>query len=92
MKRSLFVPFAVLVVLAVLMTSNATCQALNPYLPHNAIAAQPPLPYYQGVIPNISRTYYDPCPSCGPVSKQFPDLPPVQQPFPGIHGIPVPVP
>lgn len=68
---------------------------INPYLPHNAIAADPPTPYWlidMVDIPKCSSKYYDPCPSCVSPASQFPDLTPVQQPFPGPFGIPVPVP
>jgi hypothetical protein len=83
---------ALLIALFVSAPTDAPCQMLNPYLPHNAVVAQPPTPYYLRNIPRCSRTYYDPCPSCGPVAAQFPDLPPVNQPFPGPFGIPVPLP
>ncbi len=70
----------------------ASGQMLNPYLPHNAQAAEPPDPYNLDYWPKTSRTWYPPCPTCGIVSFQFPELPPNCQSFPGPFGIQVPVP
>jgi len=84
-----------LVVALLLIASLAAADAtprLNPYAPMNAVAAQPVTPYNLWDIPRISRTSYEPCPTCVPPAALLPDLPPVSQPFPGPFGIPVPVP
>jgi hypothetical protein len=67
-------------------------QMINPYLPFNAPAAEPPDPYNIDFYPKMSRTSYHPCPTCGLVAAQFLELPPMRQPFPGPFGIAVPVP
>lgn len=67
-------------------------QMINPYLPMNAPAAEPLTPYNLWDIPACSRTSYLPCPTCGPLGAQLPDIPPVYEPFPGPFNIPVPVP
>ena len=92
MRKRCYALLGVLFLVSAVAAGNASCYVLNPYLPYNAVAAQPPTPYYLRDIPKVSRTYYDPCPTCGPVAKQFPDVPPIQLPFPGMLGMPVPVP
>ena len=92
MKTKLLLPFVALCSIVALDPFDASAQMINPYLPHNAIAAQPPDPYLLIGIPKCSRKYYDPCPSCPRAAAQFPDLTPVGQPFPGPFGIPVAVP
>ena len=92
MKTRLFLLVAAFSAVIALTTLDASAQVINPYLPYNAIAADPPTPYNLLGIPKCSRKYYDPCPSVPPAAAQFPDLTPVWQPFPGPFGIPVPVP
>jgi hypothetical protein len=67
-------------------------QMINPYLPMNAVAAEPLTPYNLWDIPDCSRTSYLPCPTCGPFGAQVPDIPPVYERFPGPFNLPVPVP
>jgi hypothetical protein len=67
-------------------------QHFNPYLPGNVVAAEPFSPYNHWMIPPISRTAYPPCPSCGPVWAQFPDIPPVWSTIRGPFMVPVQVP
>jgi hypothetical protein len=67
-------------------------QMINPYLPMNAVAAEPQTPYNLWEIPDCSRTSYLPCLTCGPFGAQLPDIPPVREPFPGPFNVPVPVP
>ncbi len=71
---------------------SVNAQPLNPYAPHNAVGAEPATPYNLWDMPDCSRTEYEPCPTCGPQSKQLPDLPPVWVPVAGPFGVPVPVP
>lgn len=93
MAKKLYIPLVIAIAFVVTVAPGAHSQMLNPYLPQNAVVAQPPTPYYLRAIPKFeSRTFYDPCPTCGPVAAQFPDVPPVQQRFPGPFGILVPVP
>ena len=70
----------------------AQCNNLNPYLPQNAIAAQPATPYNLNFIPCKSSVRYQPYPARVPGSHLLPDVPSVGKPFPGPFGIPVPVP
>ncbi len=74
------------------LTAPAYSQMLNPYSPMNATGAEPDTPYNLDQIPCSSYVFYLPCPTCGPMSKTLPDIPPVWQPFPGPYQIPVPVP
>ncbi|GEM_PF-986967 len=67
-------------------------QHFNPYLPENVLTAQPDNPYNHLMILPISRTAYPPCPTCGPVWAQYPDLPPIWRSIRGPFGVPVPVP
>ncbi len=83
---------AVIIALLIVSPWSAYSQALNPYAPMNATAAEPLTPYNLWDIPACSRTSYLPCPAPIPFSMQFPDVPPVYAPFPGPFGIPVPVP
>ncbi len=87
-------PIAVFVSLVLVLASWAVFpyQCYNPYLPYNAIAAQPDSPYNSYMVPKISRTAYPPCPSHGPVQLQFPDVPPIGTSIRGPFGVPVPVP
>jgi len=71
---------------------NVHAQALNPYAPHNAVAAEPDTPYNLWGMPSCSRTEYLPCPTCGPQSAQLPDLPPIWQPVAGPFNFPASVP
>jgi len=91
--RQKILPILLLTWLALaLVTGSVTANMLNPYLPHNAVAAEPFVPYNLWDMPHCSRTEYLPCPTCGPESKQLPDIPPIWQPVAGPFGIPVPVP
>jgi len=87
---------ATLVVISCCLTigfsATGYCQMINPYLPMNATAAEPVTPYNLWEIPPCSRTSYLPCPTCGPMGAQFPDIPPIYEPFPGPFLCPVPVP
>lgn len=86
-------PVLLLTLIAInLVTANVYAQALNPYAPHNAVAAEPFGPYDLWDIPDCSRTEYLPCPTCGPQSAQLPDIPPIWQPVAGPFNVPVPVP
>ncbi len=78
--------------LIIMSAHTAHCQMLNPYLPMNAVAAQPFEPYNLWEIPQCSRTSYYPCPVPVPFSTLLPDVPPAWTCFPGPFGIPVPVP
>lgn len=91
-KKAMMLLGVVVVTMALGLASTAPCQTFNAYLPQNATAAYPPTPYYLRDIPWISRTFYLPCPTCGPAWKYFPDVPPIWQPVAGQFGIPVPVP
>lgn len=93
MTRKAMTLLGVAVVMMVLsLATTAPCQMFNAYLPQNAPAAAPPTPYYLRDIPRISRTYYPPCPTCGPAWAYFPDVPPISRPVIARFGIPVPVP
>jgi hypothetical protein len=76
----------------IVIVGPAHSSGLNPYAPMNAIAAEPMEPYNLWQISQCSRTSYLPCPVPVPYSSLLPDVPPVQQPFPGPFGLPVPVP
>lgn len=81
-----------LVVVNILAPGLVCAQALNPYAPTNAVAAEPMTPYNLGLIPQWSRTHYVPCPTCYfPSSRGLPDVP-IQWCVRGCLGIPVPVP
>ena len=87
--------FLLIVLLAVILAASAladTSPRMNPYLPTNAVAAEPPTPYNLNQLPKCSRTDYPPCPTCGPPAGLLPDLPPVSAPFPGHFYRPVPLP
>ncbi|AFM24303.1 hypothetical protein [Desulfomonile tiedjei] len=88
MKKSVIL----LVILILATASTALCEPLNPYLPMNAVAAEPMDPYNLNEIPMCSEKLYLPCPSPIPFSAQFPDIPPLQVAFRGVFGCPVPVP
>ncbi|MFH0825188.1 MAG: hypothetical protein V2B18_20750 [Pseudomonadota bacterium] len=80
-----------LTIMAVLaLSTTASAEGFNPYLPTNAVAAEPAGPYNQWEICKVSRIAYPPCLSCGGVA--LPDVPPVDTPFKGPFGIPVSVP
>jgi hypothetical protein len=76
----------------VFVSAESPAQMLNPYLPHNAVTAEPMEPYNLWLIPKLSRTLYPPCPSPIPAAAKLPDNPPFRAPFPGPLGLPVPVP
>ncbi|MBI5250113.1 MAG: hypothetical protein HY912_11525 [Desulfomonile tiedjei] len=91
MKKSvLFVTLFLLI--GASLTEIALCEPLNPYLPMNAVAAEPMDAYNLNEMPLCSEKLYLPCPACIPFSAQFPDIPPLQVAFRGVFGIPVPVP
>jgi len=92
MRRNSFRLFALSILMVLAFSGSAPCQMLNPYIPHNAVAAEPPTPYYEDDTPCGSYVYSPPCPTCGPVAAQFPDVPSLRQPIPGMFGLPVPVP
>ncbi len=79
-------------ILTYLSFDVAFCERLNPYLPHNAVAAQPCTPYNLDQIPQCSAVYYVPYPVRVPGSQLLPDLPPICQPVEGPLRILVPVP
>lgn len=72
--------------------SGGCAQMINPYLPMNAVTAEPLTPYNIWDIPDISRTSYLPCADCGPRGAQLPDIPPIYEPVQGAFNFPVPVP
>jgi hypothetical protein len=78
--------------LLLVVSGSVYGQMLNPYTPSNAVAAEPLDPYNLWEIPACSYKSYVPCPTCGPMSAQLPDLPPIWAPFPGPFCRPVPVP
>lgn len=92
MKKTLFLFIVVTIFIAAAMVSTGSCFIMNPYLPHNAVAAEPIPPYNLDQIPPVSRVWYEPCPWWAPYADRLPDAPPVSQPFPGPLGLPVPVP
>jgi len=92
MKRPCFTLLAVSLFVTVCIVPVGTCQMMNAYLPTNAVAAEPPSPYDLWQAPCMSRTLYQPCVNCGPYGIELPDIPPLQQPFPGPFGLSVPVP
>ncbi len=65
---------------------------INPYVPHNAVAAQPETPYNLDDLPKFGRLYYEPCLNCTAGGMDLPEQPPVWAPFPGPFGVPVSVP
>ncbi|MBM4326646.1 MAG: hypothetical protein FJ118_05710 [Deltaproteobacteria bacterium] len=83
---------AVAALLAATWPVDGYCWRLNPYAPHNAVAAEPMTPYNELEIYPPSLLYQRPCPSCVPAAYLLPDLPPVRQPARAPLGIPVPVP
>jgi hypothetical protein len=83
---------AIFLVIFLCLTAPAHAQWLNPFSPMNATAAEPIEPYNLDQIPCKAYVYYLPCPTCGPMSKLLPDIPPVWERFPGPYGICVPVP
>ena len=83
---------AAVALVALICPTSGFCGRLNPYAPHNAIAAEPMTPYNDLDIRPPSLLYQRPCPSCGPPAYLLPDLPPVCQPVRAPMGIPVPVP
>jgi hypothetical protein len=87
--------YAILVATAFLAAGIAVIspyEMFDPYLPYNAIAAEPKTPYNLNKMPVISRTSYLPCMSCSPVWSQLPDIPSIRTPVAGPFQIPVPVP
>jgi len=83
---------AALLTIAVLAVGSANADILNPYAPMNAVTAEPMDPYNLWLIPQCSRTSYEPCPTCYfPYSWGLPDVP-IQWMVRGCLGIPVPVP
>jgi hypothetical protein len=91
MKKSILL-LALAVVIAAAFAEVASCEPLNPYLPMNAVAAEPADVYNLDEIPLCSEKLYLPCPSPIPFSAQFPDIPPLQVAYRAVFGIPVPVP
>ncbi len=89
-KSALFITFCLLV--SASLVEIALCEPLNPYLPMNAVAAEPLDAYNLNQIPLCSEKLYLPCPAPIPFSAQFPDIPPLQVAFRGVFGIRVPVP
>ncbi|MEW6347513.1 MAG: hypothetical protein AB1646_00495 [Thermodesulfobacteriota bacterium] len=65
---------------------------INPYVPHNALAAQPETPYNIDEMDKYGTRYYEPCPRCAAGGMDLPEHPPVWVPFPGPFGVPVSVP
>lgn len=92
MKKHFFTLLVAVALICAAMACTALSQTFNPYLPHNAPAAQPPTPWYLRAIPHISTEYYDPCLSCGPLWTHFPDWPPFALRGIGPFGIAVPLP
>ncbi len=91
MKRVLVIALTAIVV-CVFAAGACNAQALNPYLPHNAVTAEPLEPYNLWLIPQCSRTHYVPCPTCYcSFSSGLPDVP-IQWAVRGCLGIWVPVP
>ncbi|MGB6065058.1 MAG: hypothetical protein WBG50_09630 [Desulfomonilaceae bacterium] len=90
-KKSLICLIASLF-LIISLAPSASCGYIYAYAPMNAVTAEPNTPYNLDAIPECSRVYYVPCPTWGPFAEYLPDVPPVQQPFPGPFGICVPVP
>jgi hypothetical protein len=90
-RKCLFI-LAFIIFLAAFWCGIAQCNSLNPYLPQNAIAAQPLTPYNLNFIPCTSPVRYQPYPARVPGSHLLPDVPPIWESFPGPFGIPVPVP
>ena len=90
--------FILVVLVAVLCMGSSPVSAgpfprLNPYAPHNAVAAEPPTPYNNlDFIPRLSRVDYPPCPDCGTRTYGLPDFPHISQPVKGPFQKPVPVP
>jgi hypothetical protein len=91
MKKSVLVLMLCLLVSASLVNVGF-CDPLNPYLPMNAVAAEPMDAYNLNEIPLCSEKLYLPCPALIPLSAEFPDIPPLQVAFRGVFGIPFPVP
>ncbi len=91
MKKSVLM-LTLSLVMAAAVAEVACGGSLNPYLPMNAVAAEPADIYNLDEIPLCSEKLYLPCPSPIPFSAQFPDIPPLQVAFRGVFGIPVPVP
>jgi hypothetical protein len=92
MRTRLMLSFSIIILIVVGMASTAPCQMINPYLPHNAVAAEPQPPYDFDLIPQVSRTFYLPCPSSVPYANHLPDAPPFWRPIMGPFGMPVPQP
>jgi energy-converting hydrogenase Eha subunit F len=92
MIRICFIILAVTIVTTALCSGVAHCNRLNPYLPQNAIAAEPESPYNLNFIPCKSPVRYQPYPARIPGSHLLPDIPPMCEPVAGPFGVPVPVP
>lgn len=92
MRTILKLSFLVITLITVGMVSTAPCGLLNPYLPHNAVAAEPNEPYNLDQIPQMSTVFYLPCPSPIPYANWLPDVPPFWAPIIGPFGLPVPQP
>jgi hypothetical protein len=78
--------------IAIVVPSGGYGQMINPYLPMNAVTAEPLTPYNIWDIPDTSPTSYLPCRDCGSLGAQLPDIPPIYEPVPGPFNFPVPVP
>jgi hypothetical protein len=92
MKTILKLSLVVIPLITLGMVSTALCGYLNPYGPYNAVAAEPDEPYNLNQIPQMSTTFYLPCPSGIPYANQLPDVPPFWSPIMGPFGFPVPQP
>jgi hypothetical protein len=87
---------SVLIGMLLLILSSAALAGdeprIYPYLPRNAVAAQPLTPYNLWAIPRSSRKAYAPCPTCGRAGLLLPDVPNVRERIAGRKGRPVRVP
>lgn len=86
------VPHLALMVIVGGMASVNMYEMYNPYVPHNAVAAEPGRPYSDHMVPKISRIYYRPLPVCAPTWLLFPDNPPITEGVRAPFQIPVPTP
>ncbi len=92
MTKQLIAAIIMIIVLALATGSDVQCMMLNPYLPMNAVAAEPLEPYNLWEIPYVSIPYYWPCPTCGPAAAALPDVYPPPEYIKGFLWLPVPVP
>jgi hypothetical protein len=92
MVRRIWVSLLIVSILTLCLVPAAVCMRINPYLPENAVMAEPPTPYnLDNVVPG-GRIGYQPCGGPWQPGALMPELPPIWEPVMGPFYLPVPVP